>query len=506
MTWLDTLGRLFVPEQTRSAIPIDEQLATLRRKYEQARPWRDPSVDDALGVPAIFGAVSLIANTVGSLSLEAYRSGVKLADTDTPRLLQRPNPFTTPRDFFRDTAFYLASRGEEWWWVAARDLDGLAVSLYPVPPWEVTLEQNDADRNRPTIRWGDRVMPNRDMLHITYLPGPGGRGVGPLQLCGAAVSVTVEAQEWAANFYSGSIPSMIGTTDQDLDEIETAALDKQWLEKPANLPRWLGNGVTMSESPFDPQRAQLTESRQHQVGDTARMFDMPGALIEYQMSGSSLTYQNQEGIWTDFARRCLSPHYLEPIEQTISDLLTRSTVGRFNTKQLLRADVKTRMDVHTAAITAGIYDAATAAQEEGYAPGNVDYAPVPFAPPGAVPSAIPRSAAAVRCTSCNKQLAETATPPYRITCPRCKTVNEAEVYRGEDASVDGLKAVIRSLADPQPITVDVDTEPFAAALNNLSVAHHADQEAVLNVLTAMNKPRRRTLIRDVEGRLVAVEA
>ena len=95
-------------------------------------------------------------------------------------------------------------------------------------------------------------------------------------------------------------------------------------EKPNNLPRWLTSDMTLSEVPINPQKAQLTEIRQIQVGEVARMFDMPGPMLEYQMSGSSLTYRNEEDIWTDFQRRCLSPHYLEPMQQEMSDLLTRS--------------------------------------------------------------------------------------------------------------------------------------------------------------------------------------
>lgn len=177
------------------------------------------------------------------------------------------------------------------------------------------------------------------------------------------------------------------------------------------------------------------------------MFSMPGALIEYQMGGSSLTYQNQADIWNDFQRRCLSPHYLEPIEQEISDLLTRSTAARFNLKQLLRADPKTRYEVHTAAITAGIYDSATAAREEGYAPGSVDFAPVPLAPPQAVPSLLPinRTAEDWRCSKCHAKLALRAGPGSVQECRRCKTVNTLP-----EAPVEA-----RSEPAAQPITVEV---------------------------------------------------
>ena len=436
MSFVTSLARLIVPEpdavqvRTTGEYPaLQEQISDIWARQRQYSPWRTASVDEALGSPAIFGAVSLIANTIGTLSFEAFRNGVLMSQDTAPRLIQRPNPFSSLRVFLRDTAYYVATRGEAWWWIAKRDVDGSAMSLFPVPPWEIVIEQNDRNRLFPTIRWGDRVMPNEDMRQITYLPGRNGRGIGPLQKCGAAVSIAIESQEWAANFFAASVPSIIGSTEQEMTSDELKLMDEQWNEKPPNMPRWLTNGLTLSDSPFDPEKAQLNEARLANVGDAARMFNMPGALIEYQMGGSSLTYQNQEGIWSDFQRRCLNPHYIEPIEQEISDLLTRSTTARMNTKQLLRADAKTRMEVHKTAIEAGIYDAETAAREEGYLPGNVDYAPVPFAPPQAIPSILPpdvrtRSLEELRCTKCGRLVGRVG-GPAEIACSRCGTMVKA---------------------------------------------------------------------------------
>lgn len=415
---------------------LQSQLDNLRR---QASIWAPASVQEAMGVPAIFRAVSLIASTTGSLSMEAYQNGSKITDpTSVPRIIVRPNPFTTPQVFFRDTAYYLASRGEAWWWVAHRDVDGIADALYPVPPWEVTVAQNDRNRLRPTIEWQGKEMANEDMRHITFLPDVMNlRGVGPLQLCGAAASVAVESQEWAANFFSGNLPSAIGETDMDLDEEDIKQLKAQWLETDnSNMPRFVGSGLKMKPFGLDPATAQLTGTREFQVGEVARMFGMPGPLLEYSSPGSSLTYQNNESVWREFQAGCLSPYYLEPIEQEMSDLLTRSTVARFSIQGLLRADAKTRWEIYQIAVAVvGPEQAAIiATQAEGLAPGNVDYAPVPQTPPSAIPSILPpdvqgRSAGPVRCDGkrvvrgilqkCNKLLAEAG--PFNGHCPRCGT-------------------------------------------------------------------------------------
>jgi HK97 family phage portal protein len=437
MSLLTNVARVFldgvgpIEMQQRSEFPSwEEQMDRIWNRGRTAT-WRSASVDDALSVPAIFSAVTLIASSMGTLTMDAYRNERKVPSADRPRLIVRPDPFSKPYTFWFLSAFYKATRGERWWWVAKRDVDGSPLSLFPVPPWEIKVEANDRNRLRPTIKWADRVIPNEDMISDFWFPDHTGlRGVGPLQKAGAAVSVAVEAEQWAANFFSGSIPSMIGTTEQDMTSDELKMLDDQWNEKPPNLPRWLTNGMTMSSSPFDPEKAQLTETREFNVGDVARMFSMPGTLLEHQMSGSSLTYRNDEGIWTDFQRRCLGPIFAEPVEQDLSDLLARSWTAQFNFDRMLRADVKTRYETYKAGIEGGFLTPEEARQKEGLEPGSSEYSPVPASPPQAIPDLLPpnrelvprsHQPQSVRCPK-GHLLAELASAPYRFTCFRCKSV------------------------------------------------------------------------------------
>jgi phage portal protein BeeE len=406
-----------------------------------SRPWRYPSIREALGVPAIFRAVALISNSTGSLAMQAYRKGVLLDDEQTPQLIKRPDPFRIPRDFYRDTANDLATRGEFWWNVAARDGDGNALSLIRVPPWEVTVEATN-DRLRPTIKWLGREMRSEDMRHGTFMLDESGyRGVGPLQMCGAAVSVAVEAQEWAANFFleDGGHPSILIKAAGELGEDpvtgvhEADTLRDQWMSKPHNTPRVIDQGIeSVDEVGVNAQGAAMLEARNYQNGDAARMFGIPGELLEYSTPGSSLTYQNIAEVFTRFVKTPLAPDYLEPIEQHISDLLPRSTVGRFNVAGFERANVKTRWEVYKLAVDVlGPEEAAAMARlAEGMVPGDVEFSPIPFSPPAAVPARIPVTRAetvSVRCDGrrmlrgvirpCGKLLAEAG--PFIGRCPRC---------------------------------------------------------------------------------------
>lgn len=425
--WL--IGREETPRQER------ESLEDLIDRIQPVRlsPWRSASTTEAMGVPAVFKAISLISNTIGTLSMEAYRQGAKLSPEETPRIVIRPNPFTRPHEFWRDSAFYIARRGEVWWWTAKRDIDNAALSILPIDPREITVEKNTRNRLRPIIKWLGVEMPNDDMTQITYLRDPhdGLRGWGPLQACGAAVSVAVEAQEWAANFFAGNPTNTLIKARYELGVdpdpttglTEAQAIKAAWVNDAGNLPKVVDERIEdVKDIGVSPESAQLGDARLFQNGEVALMFSMPPTLLNYAVQGSTITYQNVGQIADDLLRQCLLPHYLEPMEQAMSDLLTRQTIGRFNVTGLLRPDIKTRYDVHSIAIDKGIYDAEEAARQEGFQPGDVENRPVPFAPPQAVPTRLPvqdRSEMRdVRCAKCNK-LVVRAAGPVEGKCSRC---------------------------------------------------------------------------------------
>ena len=424
--WMEPPRELSVDAD--SAIDILQRIA-----HTSDRPWRLPSVNEALGVPAINRAVSLISSTTGMLSVMGVRNG-SIMD-EPPMLLSRPDPFHSPGEFYGGTAASMAKYGEFVWWIASRDTDGKAAALLLVPLNELQVDENRRNRMFPRYRWGNvestrysPAHPEGQFVHRLYpLADPFDlRGRGPLQICGAATSVTVEAQEWAADFYAeGGYPNINLHDPADLTDDEAEKLRAQWVKTPPNTPQVTSGQIEVREVPVNVQGAQMLNARQHQNGDAARMFGIPGSLLEYQSPGASLTYQNLEGEFTKLVRTCLMPLYLEPIEQAMSDLLPRSTVARFNVKGFMRADTLTRFKVHGIAIDKGIYDADYAQREEGILSGDVEWAAVPPAPPAAVPTQIPRRASLdvaseVRCPK-GHLLAELASPPYRFTCFRCKS-------------------------------------------------------------------------------------
>jgi HK97 family phage portal protein len=438
------------------------------------RPWRVAGLREALGVPAIFGAVTLISNIVGSLTMRALRNEIELPPAERPRVIVRPDPFRIPREFYRQTAYNMATRGEAWWWIGARDTDGNALSVLNIPPSEVTVEENPKDLRYPIIKWRGKTMQNEDVRQIVYQQEPGIlRGVGPLQLCQAAISVAVEAQEWAANYYAeGGLPSVVIHSKVQLTAEDAAALKAQWVQSGNNTPKVVDDQIgDIDDHQQNTEAAQMLTAREYQNGDVARMFGIPGTLLDYAVSGSSIVYQNVGQEFDNFLRRCLAPNYLIPIEQTMSDLLPRSTVARFDVDRLVMADIKTRYDVYSVGIPIGVITSEEARQFEGRQPGDTDNAAVPFSPPQAVPNALPIQTRSekypeLRCGGtwngavCGRLLNEEAPPGTVARCPRCKARNVSTAAPLENRNVGDERwhefmAAMAQRPEPQQPIVNV---------------------------------------------------
>lgn len=319
--------------------------------------WSPPSIREALSIPAVLRAVTLIANTTGMLLMQAFRDSQLLPNQ--PTLVTRPGIDGTPRDFWRDSAWGLATRGEFIWRTVDRDDEGRARKLLLLPPAEVTVSWNERVPFLRDYKWRNLSLDRQDVTHGFFARDPWGlRGFGPLQLCGAALSAAVEAHEWAANFFAeGGVPSVAVVSENKITPDEAELVRKQWLEKRGNSVRVIDRTHAIEPIQVNPEQAQLIQSRNASAGDVATMFGINGHLLNYAQAGTTLTYQNVGDVFADFVRSTLAPGYLVPIEDAITDLLSRSTTARFNTQELYRADIKTRADVFAVLSGAGMEDA-----------------------------------------------------------------------------------------------------------------------------------------------------
>ena len=346
-----------------------------------------PTIREALGIPAVNRAVTMLATIGATLDLNAYRAGERL--DPEPQLTQRPTRGKTPGWFTRQSIFYMATRGELIWLVTERYAeDNSPASVVPVNPEAMQSDFDGVSHDwKRTTPDGKQVGYNpNDVKHVTLLEDPAtGRGLGPLQLCGAALNVAVEADRWAARYFSGGgMPSVFLSATGILAGDEPQKIKDQWLNDPPNMPKVASN-ITPTVLNSNPEQAQLVGSRAHSRGDVALMFGISGRLLEAPVSGTALSYTNVGDLATELVRLTLAPYYLEQIEQAFSDLLPRGQTARYDVEGFQRADAKTRWQIYEIAQKLGVMDAEQIAEKE-----MIELPAQPAQPaPQALPTALP---------------------------------------------------------------------------------------------------------------------
>lgn len=316
---------------------IDEQLYA-RQQQQAIGSSSRLTIKQALGIPAVYRAVSLISSVVGSLDLQEFIGDVEI---DAAPVLKRPAKAWKPSEFKRDTAMYMASRGESIWMVDEVGFDGFATSLLPLVPEQMNSEWN----GREFTRWWtvdgngrERTFRPETIKHMYLTRDPAtGRGLGPLQLCGIALNAAQQAEVWASRFYLGSQTDLYMDSASPLSKGDVDTFHERWTSRPPNLPK-VGHGFTPHKLTVDMESAQALEARKLTRSDAALMFGISGALMEVADSGSSIKYSNVGGLATELIRLCVGPQYLEPIEEAFSDLRPRGHEARFDVEGFQRAD------------------------------------------------------------------------------------------------------------------------------------------------------------------------
>ena len=114
--------------------------------------WAGAYVDDrtALGIPAIFRGVSLIADAVGALEFCAYRNDREVFPK--PTILARPNPVETRMETISAMAASLIMHGNYLAVLGEPGANGLPDSIYPVAADRVQVSREKGQIGRASCR------------------------------------------------------------------------------------------------------------------------------------------------------------------------------------------------------------------------------------------------------------------------------------------------------------------------------------------------------------------
>jgi len=299
----------------------------------------------ALGVTAVFRCVSLLADTVASLQLRAYRSrGGQRTLIDLPRVLVDPDPESNQFELIHMTVTSLALHGNAFL-LMDRDSRGNLIGLVPLHPYQMQVLASGDRVSRRYLHLGVELE-RENVLHIRYFTPPQSLvGVSPLVQNRTVVGLGLAMDRYLAQFYGeGATPSGVLESDRDMTVEQARALVASWeaSHRKHRRPAVLAGGLKWRGVQMSASDSQLIETREQLVRDVARIYGVPAHLVGGQ--GDGQTYQNVEQASLNFLTHTVTP-WLRRLEIAFSKVLPLGTDLAFDTSGLLRTDALTRARV-----------------------------------------------------------------------------------------------------------------------------------------------------------------
>jgi HK97 family phage portal protein len=324
------------------------------------------SMEEAIGVPAVWAAVNFISGTIAGLPLHVYDKTPKgkkkvRATTVNPVvgvLHDAVNDGLSSFQWRFDMMWAVLTEGRSVSYIE-RDDAGRVIDLYPMKDPCVTLMSNGRKQYSTRAGGKERVFDQADVLDITFALKPDMiTHRSPLRQCSVAIGKAYNANEYGSKlFKNGGMPSFALTgpfgsgkaAQRASDDIAEAARDAaQKGGQVLSIP--LGHELKPLGS--DPEKMQLVETQRFAVEEIARIFSLPPTFLQ---DLSRATFSNSEQQDLHLVKHTVK-RWLEQIEAEMNlKLFGRGSlrIAEFNLDGLLRGDYKTRMEGNSTAIQTG---------------------------------------------------------------------------------------------------------------------------------------------------------
>lgn len=324
------------------------------------------SVDEfsAMNYSAVYAAVQLISSQVGNLPLVLYKKekgGGKTRYDGHPlyRLVHdRPNPEMSSLVWRESLQAHVLTWGNLYSEIQ-RNGEGRPVALWPITPDRVTPFRRGSDtplEYRVVNRDGaDEFIPAADMIHVPGLGYNGICGYSVIAKMRESIGLGLAAERFGGTFFGngasfGGVISYEGPRPPELSDKnyrDSINSQHQGVDR-AHKFLALYNGAKYARLGIPPNDAQFLETRQFQVDEIARWFNLPPHKLKELMRSTNNNIEHQN---LEYYIDCLSP-WLERWEQElceklISPLERNQQEIEFVVDGLLRGDVASRGEFHS---------------------------------------------------------------------------------------------------------------------------------------------------------------
>lgn len=357
--------------------------------------------ETALNYSAVWNAVNLISGTVAGLPLHLMQRQGRannIADKDPLYyvLHDKPNPYMSSMNFRECLMSHVLTWGNGYAEIIRNGL-GEPYALWPIPPRYVNkMEFIDGNLYYEVnlAEGGDTVfIPRANMLHVYGLGFDGYQGYSPVAMARQSIGLGMAMESFGSHYFgSGTHPGVIVSHPKKLDPQTHANMKKSLTDSYSGLGQshrlmLLEEGLTMEKVGFPNNEAQFLESRQFQIAEIARWYNLPPHKLK-DLSKSS--FNNIESEQISFVTDSILPWLIRVEECLNMQLLTdrqRSKKLYFKhiVEGLLRANSKDRAEYYKLMIGNGVMTPNEARGKEDMNPSESPYADELWMPTGLIP-------------------------------------------------------------------------------------------------------------------------
>jgi HK97 family phage portal protein len=318
--------------------------------------------DAALGLPALYAAINLIADNVASMPLRVYLQNMGRDGYPGKRLWTGPSIFdepsynTTQFEWIKMALACVLLQGNAWGFITGRDNYGYPTGIQWLPPQDVYVhEASDENTWNPlatkVFMFGREVQwhgPDAEVFHIRGLPINGRlEGISPLRSFALLYTSGVEAMRFGNDWFaSGGFPSgTFQNAEIEVDKQQAAEMRAELVKSlRRHEPLVYGRDWDYKPVTVPPAEAQFLETIQMNATQVAAIYNVPPDRIG-GTRGDSLTYNTVEQSTLQIIEACRP--WLVNFEQRFSMfLLPRNRMCKFYTDALLKTDLEARMTMY----------------------------------------------------------------------------------------------------------------------------------------------------------------
>jgi HK97 family phage portal protein len=352
------------------------------------------SEETALKMSAVWSAVKLLGESVAQLPLQVYKrtDGGKQVDKVHPvyRLVhEAPNEFQAKFTFVQTLMNSILLWGNGYARIT-RDAMERPVALTILHPDSVEVVVKTKLWYR--VEGATNLIPSRNMIHVLGFSLDGIKGKSPIEVARDNIGLGLAAEAYGAYFFkngannSGVLQVPASLTDEQYKRLKNAFVERNAGLKNANKPMVLEGGMTWKEISIPQDQAQFIQTREFQLNDIARIYNVPPHMIG-DLSRS--TNNNIEHQSIGFVQYSLMPWVKRIEEEFTRKLFYEDEKPEYfieaNVEGLLRGDSKSRAEFYRTLWNIGAIAQNEIRSLENWNPADNEYASELFVPVNMIP-------------------------------------------------------------------------------------------------------------------------